>query len=53
MNKDSESFLGGSAVKNLLTNEGDTGLIPGLGRSHILWNNEACVPQLLSLCCRA
>ena len=26
-------FLGGSEVKNLLANVGDTGLIPGLGRS--------------------
>ena len=27
------NFLGGSEVKNLLANVGDTGLIPGLGRS--------------------
>ena len=26
-------FLGGSVVENLLANEGDLGLIPGLGRS--------------------
>ena len=26
-------FPGGSAVKNLLANAGDVGLIPGLGRS--------------------
>ena len=24
------------------------GLIPGLGRSHILWGNKACAPQLLN-----
>ena len=27
------SFLGGTVVKNLLTNAGDPGLIPGLRRS--------------------
>ena len=26
-------LLGGSAIKNLLANAGDPGLIPGLGRS--------------------
>ena len=30
---------GGSAVKNPLANAGDTGLIPDLGRRHMLWNN--------------
>ena len=33
--------------------QGDLGSIPGLGRSHMLWNNKACGPQLLSLCSRA
>ena len=28
-----EGFPGGTVVKNLPTNAGDTGLIPGLGRS--------------------
>ena len=28
-------------------NPGDSGLIPGLGRSHMLWSNFAHVPQLL------
>ena len=32
-------FPGGSVVKNLPTNAGDTGLIPGLGRFHMLWSN--------------
>ena len=32
-------FLGGSMVKNLLANAGDTGSIPGPGRCHILWSN--------------
>ena len=30
-----EGFLGGSVVKNPPANAGDTGLIPGLGRSHM------------------
>ena len=46
-------FLGGTVVKNLPANAGDTGSSPGLGRSHIPWSNKACVPQLLSLCSRA
>ena len=29
-------FPGGSMVKNLPANAGDVGLIPGLGRSHML-----------------
>ena len=28
-------------------------LIPGPGRSHMLLNNDACVPQLLSLCSKS
>ena len=42
-----------SVVKNPLYNARDTGLIPGLGRSHMWWSNKACVPQLLNLCSRA
>ena len=38
--------------KNLLANARDTGSIPGLARSHMLWGNEAGVPQLLNLCYR-
>ena len=41
---------GSPVVKNLPANEGDTGLIPGPGRSHMQWNNKACVQKLLSLC---
>ena len=63
----SEGFPGGSEVKNLpaiqetacntgepglLSNAGDMGLIPGLGRPHVPWSNYACAP-LLSLCSRA
>ena len=36
--------------KNPPANAGDTGLIPGLGRLHMPWSNQVCVPQLLSLC---
>ena len=42
-------FPGASVVKNLLANAGDTGLILGLGRSHMLRGNKACRPQLLSM----
>ena len=40
-------------VKNLPANAGDTGSIPGPGRSHMSRSNKACAPQLLSLCSRA
>ena len=42
-------FPDGSVVKNLPANAGDMGLIPGPGRSHILWSNWARAPRLLSL----
>ena len=32
-------FPGGAVVKNLPANEGDTGLSPGLGRSHMARSN--------------
>ena len=32
-------FPGGAVVKNLPANAGDTGLSPGLGRSHMLRSN--------------
>ena len=37
-------------VKNLPANAGDTGSIPGPGRSHTLQSSQAQAPQLLSLC---
>ena len=40
-------------VRNPAANAEDVGLIPGLGRSHVAWSNEARVPQLLNLCSRA
>ena len=32
-------FPGGSVVKNLPANAGDTGSVPDLGRSHVLCSN--------------
>ena len=32
-------FPGGTVVKNPPANAGDTGLSPGLGRSHVPWSN--------------
>ena len=32
-------FPDGTVVKNPPANAGDTGLITGLGRPHITWNN--------------
>ena len=46
-------FPGGSLLKNLPANAGDTGSIPGPGSSHMPQSNEACAPQLLTLCSRA
>ena len=42
-------FSGGAVVENLPANAGDTGLSPGLGRSHVPRSSWACEPQLLSL----
>ena len=46
-------FPGGPVVKNPPANAEDTGLLPGLGRSHMPWSNKAGAPQLLSLSSRA
>ena len=50
--KKRKGFPGGSVVKNPPANARDTGLIPDLGRSPMLWSNKACAPQPLSLCSR-
>ena len=42
-------FPGGAVVENLPANAGDTGLSPGLGRSHMPRSNWAPESQLLSL----
>ena len=41
-----ENFPGGSVVKNLPANAGETDLVPGQGRSHMQRGNEARVTQL-------
>ena len=46
-------FPGDPVVKNLPADAGDTGSLPAPGRSHTLWSNQACEPELLSLCSRA
>ena len=46
-------FPCGAVVKNLPASAGDTGSIPGWGRSHMLQSNQARAPQLLSLHSRA
>ena len=38
-------FPGSPVVKTLPANAEDTGSIPGVGRSHVPWSNEARVPQ--------
>ena len=47
-----QGFPGDSVVKNPSDDAGDTGSIPDPGRSHLPCSNEACAPQLLSLCSR-
>ena len=44
-----EGFPGGAVVESLPAGAGDTGLSPGLGRSHMPRSNWAREPQLLSL----
>ena len=44
-------FPGGAVVKDLPTNAGDKGSIPSPGRSHMLWSNQAHVPQRLKPVC--
>ena len=41
-----------SSGKESAINAGDMGLIPSPGRLHIPCSNQACEPQLLSLCSR-
>ena len=45
-----QSSLVAQVAENLPDNAGDTGLIPGPGRSHMLGSNSACEPQLWSPC---
>ena len=39
LNEISQDFPGGTVVKNLPANAGDTGSSPGPGRSHMPWSN--------------
>ena len=52
-NSRNSDFSGGPVVNNPPANAGDTGSIPGPGRSHMSWVKEAHAPQLLRLCPRA
>ena len=45
-----KGFPRGSVVKTTPASAGDTGLLPGLGRSHMPWSNETRAPQPLSPC---
>jgi len=36
---DPSGFPGGSVIKTLPAQAGDTGLIPGSGRAHVQWSN--------------
>ena len=47
--KQNRGFPGGAVVENLPANAGDTGLNPGLERSHMPRSGWAREPQLLSL----
>ena len=51
--KPRERFPGGSVMKSLPANAGDTDSIPDAGRYHMARSNEGRGPQLLSLYCRA
>ena len=39
LKRNQQGFPGGPVVKNPPANAGDTGSIPGLGRSHVLKDN--------------
>ena len=41
-----EDFPAGTVDKNSPANAGNTGSVPGPGRFHMLWGDEACEPQL-------
>ena len=45
---DEEGLPGGSVVKNPPADAEDMGLLPSLGRSHVLRSNQGRVPQLLA-----
>ena len=45
-------FPGSPGIRSPPTSTGDMGVIPGLGRCHMLQGNWVCMPQLLSLSSR-
>ena len=45
-----EGFTGGSVIRNPPASVREPGWTPGPGRFHKSRSNEACMPQLLSLC---
>ena len=45
-----QDFPGGSMVKNPTAKAGDMGLIPDLGRAHMMRSDYARAPQQLSPC---
>ena len=40
-----QAYPGGPVVKNPPADAGDTGLSPGLGRTCVPWDNQACASQ--------
>ena len=46
--KNGQGFPGGSVVKSLPANEGDTGSVSGLGGSSMPWSSWVHAPQLSS-----
>ena len=47
MKSESQGFPGGPVVKNPPAYAGNTGSIPGPGRSHMQWSNKSFETQLL------
>jgi len=45
-----EDFHGGTVHKNLPTNAGNTGSIPGLGRFHVPWSISPCATTTEPMC---
>ena len=50
MTKNNEDVPGSRVVKNQPASVKDMSSIPGPGRFHMLWGNQACASQLVSLC---
>ena len=48
LRENTKGFSGGLDSKESAGSAGDLGSIPGLGRPHVPWGNQAHAPQLLS-----